>query len=159
MSTPPRAGPLAALALLLALLLAAPACRPLFIPLVPATIAPSPRFELDATSRLWWDGGRLRADLIVAEVPEPGWLAVQWLTPSGREVASDSVWVEANGVGGTFTLVAPPAVDQVGETGRWSAVVSFGSELVRQLSTAPEGAPAGDDTDPPEAPPSATDPA
>jgi hypothetical protein len=124
-------------ALLVALLVALPACRPLFIPLVPGTIAPTPRFELDASSRLWWDGGRLRADLVVAEVPASGWLAVQWLAPSGRLVASDSVWVDPGAVGASFTLVAPPDVTPSAEPGRWSAVVSFGSDLVRQLSTAP----------------------
>lgn len=112
------------------------ACRPLFVPLVPATIAPAPRFELSAESRLWWDGPRLRTDLVVAEVPSAGWMAVQWRDPSGAAVASDSVWVSEDGAGRRFTLVAPVDVVPSASGARWHATVSFGSDLVRQLSTA-----------------------
>ena len=109
------------------------ACRPLFVPLVPASVEPEARIELARDSRLWWDVGRLRLDLVFAEVPQAGWLAVQWFAPDGTEVASDSTWVEPGDAGRGRSLYAPPEV--VETPGRWQAVVSFGSSLVRQVST------------------------
>lgn len=120
----------------LALLCAWPsltACRPLYLPPVPATIEAEERVELSTASRLRWDGGRLRLDLAFAAVPRSGWLAVQWYAPNGTEVAADSTWIEPSDTGRTRSLFAPP--DVVETEGRWQVVVSFEGEVVRQVST------------------------
>lgn len=124
----PRAGLLAALALYGALV----ACAPLYLPPVPeGRSAEVPeRLELSAELHRSAELG-LELHLGFARIPEAGWLAVQWFSPAGREVASDALWLEPGDVGLEPLLALP---DQPLTPGLWRAVLSFGGTLVRQVS-------------------------
>lgn len=118
--------------LALALLAASPACTPLYLPPVPQqlpTLEPRLRLREVRVDRL---GGMPALVLVVAEVPTPGWAAVQWFPPSGREVASASVWLAEEAVGRVTRVPFPDDVARA-RAGRWRAVLSFGDRIVRQL--------------------------
>ena len=121
----------AALALLLA------ACTPLYLPPVPSdALAPVPSFRLRGASVLEVvaaaDGeATLRLTLTADEVPEGGWLALQWFGPSGAARASDSLWFEPEDVGRARRWDAPPQLRL--EPGEWRAVLSWRGRVVRQL--------------------------
>lgn len=119
----------------LALLLGA--CAPLYVPLVPGdTLTPEPTFRLRGDALLEVVTGaddaatlllRVRAD----EVPEAGWLAVQWFGPAGGARASDSLWFETDDVGRERLWPAPPQLRV--SAGEWRAVLSWQGRVVRQL--------------------------
>ncbi len=105
-------------------------CAPLYLPPVPE----APPFEVvtrvATTDAKLGDDGRPQLDLELADVTEAGWLAVQWLAPSGREAASSSVWVEPGGP--SVRLSLPPDVETT--AGEWRAVVSLHGKLLRQFT-------------------------
>ena len=92
----------------LLLLLLLGACRPLYLPPVPATIEPTPRLGLDSSSRVIVRDARPAVEFLLEQVPEPGWLAFQWFDPGNVEVASDSLWVSVDDVGLRRVLSLPP---------------------------------------------------
>lgn len=116
----------------LALCGALSACAPLYLPPVPEErdIAVPERLELSAELRQSAQQ-RLELHLTFARIPEAGWLAVQWFSPAGREVASDALWLEPGDVGLEPLLAL---ADQPLTPGLWRAVLSFGGTLVRQVS-------------------------
>ena len=127
------------LAALLAGLLAGVAllgCTPLYVPLVPSDmLTPLPTFRVSADARLDHvrdgEGGRLVLHLRAEEVPDAGWLAVQWFGPSGPERASESLWLEPEDVGEPRTLASPDHLRL--SSGEWRAVLSWKGRLVRQV--------------------------
>lgn len=108
------------------------ACRPLYIPLVPADGMPEPHpTRLTGASALTLgENGRPRLDTAVLDLPSAGWLAVQWLGPDGREAASESAWLELDANGSTLAFELP--ADVALRPGEWRAVVSFEGEFLRQ---------------------------
>ncbi len=117
-------------ALLLVAALALPACRPLYVPLVPeAPQGPLPTRLAGGSALTLSAAGRPRLAVEVLDLPGPGWLAVQWFAPGGGEAASESVWLEPPS--GEAEFVLPPDVEAT--AGEWRAVVSFEGLLLRQF--------------------------
>jgi hypothetical protein len=87
-------------------------------------------FDISGSSGLTYENNLLELSVLLYNVPNQGWLAVQWYAPNSKEIASDSVWIEMRdeGLAQTFTL------PQVPSRGEWRAVVSFEKTLVRQFS-------------------------
>ncbi|MBA2666367.1 MAG: hypothetical protein H0U69_04960 [Trueperaceae bacterium] len=136
---PPPAAHSGALARALAamLLIALASCTPLYFPPLPSdALVPEARLRLAGSSTLVPTAAEdpfLRLRLDVAEVPDDGWLAVQWFGPSGGEVASASIWLTRSDAGGTH-LLHPPA-DVAHRAGEWRALVSWYGQVVRQFRT------------------------
>lgn len=128
--------PAATLVALLVLTSVLPACMPLYVPLVPdEMLTAEPAFRLHGDLRLEHerraDASALVLHLRAAEVPEAGWLAVQWFGPSGPARAGESLWFEPDDVGEAREL-ATPAQLTLGP-GEWRAVLSWRGQLVRQV--------------------------
>lgn len=121
---------LAWLAALVALVLVSGACRPLYLPPVPEPppYEPGPRVSTYSAEAI--TGGRPVVEVTLTQVDGPGWLAVQWMAPSGREAASESVWVEPGALHARFELPADAEL----AAGEWRAIVSFGGKLLRQFT-------------------------
>lgn len=118
--------------LLLALaLLVLPACSFAYIPLIPEAQVWEPMLDLRDSRGLVAENGRLALRLTLSEVPEPGWLALQWFGPN-RRAASDSLWVTPDDVGAERVIYLPDDVRLV--PGSWRVVVSFDSVVARQFS-------------------------
>ncbi len=133
---PRRAARSTVAALLAAALLALSACTPLYVPLIPSDmLVPEPAFRLHGDAHLALAGTpdepTLTLRVRAAEVPGPGWLAVQWFGPSGPALASDSLWFDADDVGLARSLAAPEHLSF--RPGEWRAVLSWQRRLVRQL--------------------------
>lgn len=111
-------------------------CRPLYIPAIPEEIPFTPQVRATGESLISFDAaGYPTVELVLRDVSDSGWLAVQWLAPNGNELASQSVWIEpAAEQRIEFTL--PTDVELLG--GEWRAVVSINGRLVRQLNFAVE---------------------
>ena len=112
------------------------ACMPLYVPLVPETLlTPEPAFRLHGDLRLEHVrlGGTstLVLHLRASEVPEAGWLAVQWFGPSGPARAAESLWFEPADVGEARRLATPEHLTLI--PGEWRAVLSWQDRLVRQV--------------------------
>jgi hypothetical protein len=107
-------------------------CRPLYVPFVPEGVPPQPRFRVDETSGLTLSGDRLQLVLAFDELPNEGWLALQWFDPKNREVASESFWVVPSQRMIRRRLDLPHTVPL--SSGEWRVVVSFGSHIIRQFS-------------------------
>ncbi|MEJ2666874.1 MAG: hypothetical protein P8Z81_07225 [Deinococcales bacterium] len=122
-----------ALALVLVLTVAAlPGCSPLYLPPVPARV-PVPQLpQLGDASSLRVENGTLVLHVVLDNVPEEAWLAVQWFAPDGRQVASDSVWVTPADVGQGRTLSLPSRTALT--SGEWRAVTSMRGRVLRQFS-------------------------
>ncbi len=117
------------LALVIISLLAA--CRPLYLPPIPDEIPFTTQVRATSASAVSFGaGGYPTIELELRDVSEPGWLAVQWLTPKGSEAASQSVWVEV-AAEQKVSFELPVDVELSG--GDWRAVVSLNGRLVRQL--------------------------
>lgn len=116
--------------LLLGVLALLGACRPLYLPPVPQAppFVAGPRVA--AGQALMAPGQRPRLKLELADVGQAGWLAVQWLGPSGRELASESVWLDPAQPPLVAQFVLPADVALV--SGEWRAVVSLEGVLLRQ---------------------------
>jgi hypothetical protein len=87
-------------------------------------------FDISGSSGLTYENTQLELSVLLRNVPEEGWLGVQWYAPNGREAASDSAWIERRDEGLTQTFALP----QRPSRGEWRAVVSFGETLLRQFS-------------------------
>jgi len=124
----------AALLLLLMSVLAV-GCRPLYLPLVPELTHPDPRPRIEAGMAMR-DGVPV-VSVRMLEVPEEGWLAVQWFGPDNREAASASVWVDGDSTGAGFNLPLPEDVPV--RPGEWRVLLSIHSVVLRQLSLVVEG--------------------
>lgn len=142
-----RRWPATALVAVLALGLAG--CRPLYVPPVPAML-PSPEVaQLGDASALSVEKGSLVLHLVLTDVPEQGWIDVQWFAPDGSQAASDSTWVTPADVGEGRTLTMPARVTL--SAGEWRAVASLRGQILRQfrVEVPPEaGAPAPSPTVP-----------
>jgi hypothetical protein len=123
---------LALLAATVLALLAAPACRPLYLPPVPASLPPFGQELRLAEVRIERAAGAVRLAFVPEQVPADGWAAVQWFPPAGGEVASSSVWLDAGTIGRTLRVPFPADVAR-DRPGRWRAVLSFDGRVVRQL--------------------------
>ena len=121
-----------------ALLLLPTACTPLYLPPVPntqdRTVEIAPRLNLTGSSGLRLRGDRLELSVFLTEVPEEGWLSVQWFSPQNRQAASDSLWITEADVDLSRFFVLPE--DVALQAGQWSAVVSYDGNLIRQFSIA-----------------------
>lgn len=122
----------------LALALALSACRPLYVPLVPKPVPVPQLARLGDGSSLQFVDGTLRLHVVLADIPQAGWLAVQWFAPDGAQAASDSVWVAPGDVGEGRTLTLPARVKPT--AGEWRAVVSLRGDLLRQFRASVAGA-------------------
>lgn len=120
------------LLLLAVVLLGLAACRPLYLPPLIEAEAPEERARLLMELNLEDDRPVLRIQVL--SVVRDGWLAVQWYSPGGREVASESIWLEADSAGLTFMLPLPDDTEVT--AGEWRALVSQHSQVIRQLSLA-----------------------
>jgi hypothetical protein len=87
-------------------------------------------FDISGSSGLRYANNQLELSVLLRNVPQQGWLAVQWYAPNSRQAASDSVWVERRDEGLTQTFALP----QRPSRGDWRVVVSFGETLLRQFS-------------------------
>ncbi len=87
-------------------------------------------FDISGSSGLKYANNQLELSVLLRNVTQDGWLAVQWYAPNSKEIASDSVWIEVRdeGLAQTFTL------PQIPSRGEWRAVVSFEQRLLRQFS-------------------------
>src|SRR5690554_4771470 len=86
-----RAARWAALSLLLVLVAA---CRPLYLPPIPAEVPFDPGARVASFTAELDDSGRPTLQVALSGVEAAGWLNVQWMAPVGREAASESVWLE-----------------------------------------------------------------
>lgn len=77
-------------------------------------------------------GERLELSLQLNAVPDEGWLAVQWYSPKNVQVASDALWITEADAGLSRLILLPGDIEVA--PGQWRAVVSFGSNLLRQFS-------------------------
>lgn len=120
-----------AVALLLAILTA---CRPLYLPAVPEAPPLPSHTLLHASSSLEVVSGRPVLTLLLsslADGDDGAWLAVQWFSPRNVQVASESLWVDANDVGRSLRFALP--ADVAVAPGEWRAVVSQGGAFLRQF--------------------------
>lgn len=111
-------------------LLALSSCQPLYIPPVPAPLELPERLVLDAHGEI--DDERPRIVIELLNVPNEGWLAVQWFGPANRELASESAWVTPADENSILILRLPAEVEAL--EGRWRAVLSMNERVLRQLS-------------------------
>lgn len=119
--------------LLLAVTLVAAGCTPLYVPPVPAQLpALEPRTRI-AAARVDRLGGVPTVAFTPREVPEEGWLQVQWYPPAGDEVASASVWLDASSVDRVVRIPFPEDVSR-DRGGVWRAVLSFDGRILRQVA-------------------------
>ncbi|MGL4612168.1 MAG: hypothetical protein ACRCYY_21230 [Trueperaceae bacterium] len=107
-----------------------PSCTFLYLP-PELPIQPIPEtFDISSSSGLTYKNRQLELSVLLRNVPQEGWLAVQWYAPNAKEAASDSVWIEQRDEGLTQNFLLP----QRPARGEWRAVVSFGNSLLRQFS-------------------------
>ena len=107
-----------------------PSCTFLYLPPELPVQTISETFDISGSSGLTYENSQLELSVLLRNVPNEGWLVVQWYAPSSKEAASDSLWIEQRdeGLAQTFTL------PQVPSRGEWRAVVSFEEKLLRQFS-------------------------
>ena len=140
-----------------ALLLVLGACRPLYLPPIPDELPFEAGVRVAGYSTGVGPDGRPRVEVTLADLSEAGWLAVQWMAPSGRQAASASTWLEPAQPAGTAAdaeakadanaeanaeadagalpsaaFALPADVELV--PGEWRAVLSFGGKLLRQFT-------------------------
>jgi hypothetical protein len=112
------------------LLFTLPSCTFLYLPPeLPIQSIPEV-FDISGSSGLSYQNNELELSVLLRNVPNEGWLAVQWYAPNSKQVNSDSVWIERRdeGLAQTFTLPQRPS------RGEWRAVVSFEKKLLRQFA-------------------------
>lgn len=117
------------LSFFLLLMVSVAACRPLYLPPLIESEQPEPRARL--TLELVLEQERPLLLVSVLDVPEEGWLAVQWFAPGSQEVASQSIWLDPDAIGQNFRLPLPEDVQS--QAGTWRALVSQHSLVLRQL--------------------------
>jgi hypothetical protein len=87
-------------------------------------------FDISGSSGLTYTNNELEVSVLLRNVPQEGWLAVQWYAPNSQQSASDSVWIERRDEGLTQAFALP----QKPSRGEWRVVVSFEKMLLRQFS-------------------------
>ena len=107
-------------------------CTFTYIPPVPRSYDLAPTLRLSGASDLTRQPEGLRLRLIVVEVPEADWLAVQWFDPRNDEVASTSVWVSPEDGTTSYDLFLPDDITFV--PGLWRAIVSYRGRVARQIA-------------------------
>lgn len=117
-------------ALAVVLLLLSGACRPLYVPPLIEGSQPEERARLQLDLVL--QDGRPQLEVGVLSVAREGWLAVQWFSPFGREVASDSIWLDEGSTGLRHVLPLPADVPL--QPGEWRVLLSQHSLVIRQLT-------------------------
>ena len=128
----PRRIRTAAAGLVLAVSLLAAGCTPLYLPPVPSQLPElEPRTRI-AEARVDRLGGTPAVVFTPREVPEEGWLQVQWYPPAGGVVASDSVWLDASSVDRVVRVAFPEDVPR-DRGGVWRAILSFDGRILRQV--------------------------
>lgn len=115
-------------------LLALTGCSYTYLPPVPASaISERPtRLVLSSASQLSFDNQRLEMQLIVLQLPQEGWLELQFFDPFGTEIGSASKYLKQDDIGKVRYLY--PA-SKVQENGTYRAIASFKGVIVRQFST------------------------
>lgn len=106
------------------------ACMPLYLPPVPDPPPYEAGTRISSSSTELATDGHPLLNVTLTEMKAAGWLAIQWMAPSGREAASESVWLEPDHPSAVLRL--PDDVELV--AGEWRAVVSFGQVLLRQFT-------------------------
>jgi len=132
------------------------ACRPLYIPPVPAEVPVSREPRIAEGGVLELVAGRPQLTFGIVGAVQAGWVDVQWFAPDGHEAASESRWVEvvgsdahdaesaesaesAGGAGSTSAeVISGPWVlrlpdDVAVVSGEWRAVVSMQGRFLRQF--------------------------
>jgi hypothetical protein len=122
------------LAALLVWTLLASACRPLYVPAVPADMPPFD-VRLRVVDGAFLQAARPALKLSVVSAPDDGWLAVQWFGPSGDALASESVRVRVEGLPTGVTFELPQDALPSDVRGRFRAVVTFNEAFVGQWDT------------------------
>ena len=117
--------------LLLASFFSLTACTPLFVPPVRSSLEAPEILDLAGSQGLRRRGERLELSLQLNNVPEEGWLAVQWYSPDNALLASDSQWIESEDEGFARTYALPGDTEVV--AGDWRVVVSFEDGFIRQF--------------------------
>lgn len=110
------------------------ACVPLYFPPVPSRDREPMVTQMDIgnSAGVRLRGERLELSLQLNAVPDEGWLAVQWYSPKNLQVASDALWVTEEDISFSRLVLLPGDIEVI--PGQWRAVVSFGSDLLRQFS-------------------------
>lgn len=116
------------------LLCSVTACTYSYIPPIPASNIPdrATRLILSSASQLSFDNQRLELQVIVLELPQEGWLELQFFDPFGTEIGSASEYLRDDAIGELRYLYPPVKVQ---ESGTYRAVASFQGTIVRQFST------------------------
>ncbi len=107
-------------------------CTFTYLPPVPRSYDLEPTLRIDSGSSLTRQPEGLRLRLIVTEVPDADWVAVQWFDPRNDDVASTSVWVSPEDGMTSYDLFLPDDVTFV--PGLWRAIVSYRGRVVRQIA-------------------------
>ncbi len=114
------------------LLLNLAACTFLYIPPVREAQSIQAALDISGSAGLRMNSGRLELSIYLQQVPNEGWLAVQWYSPNNREVVSDSLWIRPRDAGLSRNYSLPATVQL--QSGEWRAIVSFEGRLLRQFS-------------------------
>lgn len=120
--------------LCLLVLLVLTSCSYTYLPPVPASaISERPtRLVLSSASRLSFANQRLELQIIVLELPQEGWLELQFFDPFATEIGSASYYMKQEDIGKVRYLY--PA-NKVQENGTYRAIASFKGVILRQFST------------------------
>ncbi len=121
-------------ALAVGLLLTVAACRPLYLPPVPADL-PAIEDRLRVVRGEFLVAARPALQLSVESAPEEGWLVVQWFAPAGDPLASESVRIRPDDVPRDVTFELPEDAMSDRVNGRLRAVVTFNESFVGQWDT------------------------
>ncbi len=113
-------------------LLSLASCTFLYIPPLRDSQELPPSISIVDSSGLFVQADALRLSVQLSDVPEDGWLMVQWFSDSNEAIASDAKWVTSDDVGFAVTYNLPAEIEI--KPGDWRAVVSFDSNLLRQFS-------------------------
>lgn len=108
------------------------ACTYTYLPPLREARVPEAQVALARGSALKQRGHRLLLVLQVDNVPQTGWLAVQFFNPENTSIYETSRWLRPRAKVQRLEVALPP---RYGVTaGRWRTVVSFKGALLRQYS-------------------------
>ena len=107
-------------------------CTLLYIPPVLETQEMPETLNIDGSRGLFLANDELILAVQLNQVPQEGWLMVQWFSDTNSEVGSDAQWIDSRQVGQVLNYVLPGKIDL--SEGTWRAVVSFQNQLIRQFS-------------------------
>ncbi len=107
-------------------------CTLLYIPPVLETQELPEKLNIDGSRGLFLDQDKLVLSLKLNQIPQEGWLMVQWFSDTLVEAASDAQWIDASQEGLQLNYLLPAQVEL--SEGTWRTVVSFQNKLIRQFS-------------------------